>query len=502
MTTPHPSGYASKQFTLIKKRIAARKAGGFLLVEVMVGIALFALFLLSAGLVLLNGQESTEASGDRVRATFLAERSLEAARDIRGGGGFAALTAGQHGVTLSPSGQWQWSGVQATATGNFLTSLTIQNATPDIRRLIARSTWKHGFARSGAVLITTELANWRTTCGVGNWAAMPTTPEGSYSPGGTPLFSAVAVAGSTAFIAADTSPGIYILDITTTASPRRIGATFSLEGGYVARAVAVKGKRLYVLTTDPNKEIQLFNISSPSSPSRLATFDLDGSALGTSLWLAGDILLVGAQSDSTPEVHALDTSNSGTIVPFDPALVGNITGTVNAVAVTGTSAYLATTDINQELILANTAATGLDPIQIQNLGNNLAGLSLAISGSGLLLGQAKGSANLEFFNIQGGGLSSFPTFPRTQTASGSVMGVAMDTIPAYGFVAADSGRKALQIFSLRTTPPSEVVTYNATAPAKGRGVYYDVIRDRLYLLTTDSFLIFQPDPSTPSRPCS
>src|SRR5437016_6022886 len=85
---------------------------GVLLLELLLGLAVLLLFLGSAGLVLLNGQESTKAAGNRIRASEYSRLALEAARSIREEN-FAALTAGTHGFQIDPvTGKWALSGTQ------------------------------------------------------------------------------------------------------------------------------------------------------------------------------------------------------------------------------------------------------------------------------------------------------------------------------------------------------------------------------------------------------
>ena len=68
---------------------------GGLLLEAVLAIAIFAIFLSGVGLTLLVGQHSPVSAGDRVRATFLAEQGLEGIRYMRDQD-FSQLTPGTH----------------------------------------------------------------------------------------------------------------------------------------------------------------------------------------------------------------------------------------------------------------------------------------------------------------------------------------------------------------------------------------------------------------------
>lgn len=453
----------------------------FLLVEVMMGIALFALFLASSGLVLLNGQEGTEMAGDRVRGSFLAQRSIEGARDIRGGG-FASLVDGQHGVALGVSGKWEFLGTQ-TNDGDYFTSLTVSTIAADVRRLVSRAWWRHGYTRSGSVILTTELTNWRTACWTGDWSSAVL--EGVYvPPGGTPFFTSGAVSSGSLFLAANNDVRIFNM-ATTGWATAAIGSP---------KALAVKGKRLYVLTAG---QVSVYNVNLlPGNTTPLAQRNIAGTAL--SLAVAGNTLLVGTTWGGSPEILSFDISNSGAIVPLKTGDTAG--GDVNAIALTGTSAYLALSDGASELALSNASGGSLNPLQTVNVAGNLPALAVARSGTGLLLGTAKDSndrGSVWFFNLENG----LPGTPTQFLASGSVLGIDLDPTGMYAFVAADSRPKALQILNIRAATPTDVGSFDLDPSKHGRGVVYDPVRDRVYLFTTHDVRVFRPGGSA-TRPCT
>jgi len=71
----------------------------------------------------------------------------------------------------------------------------------------------------------------------------------------------------------------------------------------------------------------------------------------------------------------------------------------------------------------------------------------------------------------------------------------MDPTRCVAFLAAASGHKALQVVNMRNkTSLPELTVYDASA--LGRGVLYDPVRDRVFLLTSTSIHIFRPGAST------
>ncbi|MBP9850240.1 MAG: hypothetical protein KBC47_00950, partial [Candidatus Peribacteraceae bacterium] len=149
-------------------RIHFRLRPGSLLLEAIIAIGIFALFLGGIGLSLILGERSTILSGDRTRATFLAEQQLEAVRQMRSEN-FSSVTTGDHGLTLNASG-WSWSGTLVKNNG-YTSWVTVTSKGADWLEVASRVTWDFGNTRSGSILMTTQLTNWQKIATVGNWAA-------------------------------------------------------------------------------------------------------------------------------------------------------------------------------------------------------------------------------------------------------------------------------------------------------------------------------------------
>lgn len=477
---------------------------GSLLLEAMLGIAIFSFFLSAVGVSLLAGQEGSISAGDRVRGVLAAQSALEASRGMRDAA-FASVTAGAHGVGLNASGLWAYSGTQSMA-GIYARDVTVSSLGSGWLGISARAAWAKGAGRAGTAALVTELTDWRTPGSIGNWASI--TQEGSYAPGGSPLFSKAAVAGTTLFVAGDSASGgagLYALDISNAASPSRIAAGFSL--GSAGYDLAVRGKRLYVLTGDSAAELKAYDIAVPanlSSSSLVATYDLPGASLGRSLAIDGTRLYVGAAASGASgeyEFYEFSVANSGAIV-LGRAMDDQ--GGVNGIAVTGTSAYLASTYDTGELRVVNISGTGALSLAAGN-GYNLSdrtadGLGIAVTGTSALIGtQANaGIQEMVLFDTEGAAVPVPPPGPWYHEGSGSLVGVAMDPTRCVAFLAAASGHKALQVVNMRNkTSLPEIASYDATA--LGRGVYYDPVRDRAYLLTSSSVHIFRP--GTPTGTC-
>lgn len=474
---------------------------GFLLVEALIGIAVFSIFLAGIGTTLLYGQENTIMAGDRIRATTASLRSLEAARAVRDGS-FSSLAAGVYGARIGSDGRWSLVPGALTLTGSYVASLTITASGADWMKVDALSKWKHGYARSGAVLLSTDITNWRTTTARADWRSL--TVDGTFVPGGNVLFTRAAIGASTLYVTAGNSTGLYVVNIANTASPARIAAGFSL--GAAGYDVAVRGDRLYVVAADSSAELKVYNVSNPDSPSLVTSVDLPGSSRARSLAITDRVLLVGMTQSAVSGEHELlayNISSTGSSIPLLDS--EDDAGSVYGIAVSGTGVYLASSDDSYELRAYRIHDSGslvVASVPGYNLSDRtLDSQSIAVTGTSAIVGSLKGSIQeMVMFNA----LPKVPTLtssgPWYHEGSGSVVGVAMDPSRCVGFLAADSGRKALQVVNVRdTTTLAELTTHTSTT-GKGRGVLYDPVRDRVFLLTDQAVVVFRGATSTGTCP--
>jgi hypothetical protein len=484
-----------------------RQCPAFLLVEALLGIAVLGVFVSAVALTILGGQEGTIMGGDRTRATYLSVRGLEAARNVRNGN-FSSLSAGTYGVSIA-GGNLALSGTQSSATGGYITRVTVSSLASDMWRVVAETKWKRGYARSGSVVLTTDLVNWRGNKPVGNWATLAL--DGSFNASNA-LFNDIVVSGNFAFVTSESSgggAGLYVLDITNTTSPIRVAATFSL--GAAGYELAIKGKRLYVLTGDANAELKVFDISSPASLSaaNLVTSDnIPGSGRATALSINGNTLYVAANLSGIGgenELYSYSIAQSDVLTLLHS--LGD-SGSFGDVAFSGTAAWLGSSRDDAELRVVNVANPSLlsfvpggSPAGGYGIAGAEDGLSIATTGTYARLGRARGTSIQEFVMFRAGmsNIPPMPPGPWYHESSGSILGIDADPSGCYGFLATSQGWKALQIIKIRDTALPEMSFYTSTT-GKGRGVFYDMVRDRLYFATDNALLIFRP--ASPPSSCS
>ena len=153
---------------------------------------------------------------------------------------------------------------------------------------------------------------------VGNWATASTT-------------RGVAVVGSRAYIA-DGNSGFQIVDISTPASPKRIGGcatTWAAHGG-----VSILGNRAFV--ADVLGGIEVIDITTPSNPQRIAT--VKGGAPRMTALVGTNYLLV---ADEYQGILIMDITNTAEIHRVGGLAKTNEPNSVHNLAVSGKYAYLA-----------------------------------------------------------------------------------------------------------------------------------------------------------------
>jgi hypothetical protein len=465
--------------------------------EVLLGMAVFGVFLLAVGATMIAGQERTVVGGARTRAAYHAQQALDVVRAIRDAS-YSSVTDGQHGFAVNASGKWAFSGSTTTTTGSYTTWVYV-SSTSTGKLVSARSTWKHGYNRSGSVLLSTELTDWRTAGSVGDWSSV--TLEGSATPGGSPGFADVLVTGRYALVTGDGDAGgngLWVYDVSDRTNPVRVNSSFNL--GYDAYQMTVRGQTLYVLTTDPSAELKAYKLTSLPSLVYVTSFNLQGSSRGRTIRTAGSMLYIGATlsgNSGEKEFRIFDISNSGSIVA--KATLDD-TADVSDLALSGTAAYLATADDTGELHIVNIANSGsIAAASVTNVSGTEDGLAMAVSGTAALLGRSRGSGIQEFvmFEIPSSGGAPTADGPWYHEMSGSVVGLAADPSGCYAFAATRQAWKAFQVLRMRDLSLTEVGAYTLGANA-GKRLTYDFVTDRVFLISDDTLYILKPGTATGS----
>lgn len=133
---------------------------GFALLEILLAVSMFAVVALLFLSTLILGQEGSLISGERERAILIASEGIEAVRNIRDSSFGAVPAAGVYGVYSSSTLGWYLASTPDT-TGPYLRTVTITDISSTVKDVEVRVDWQHTFGRTGTVVLTTRLTDWR-----------------------------------------------------------------------------------------------------------------------------------------------------------------------------------------------------------------------------------------------------------------------------------------------------------------------------------------------------
>lgn len=470
---------------------------GFLLLEALIGFALFALFLTAVGLTVLVSQQGTSSASNRSRAIALSQGALDGVRSMRNES-WDSISAGVHGVTVQ-NGAWVFSGTSVQTSDGFTTSVVLTAAETGRMTARATTTWDVPHSASGSVVLDTELTDWHTPKAVGNWASPQTV--GSWSTTDNPLFNRVAVANDVAAVTSETSAGgagLYLFDVSSPSSPQRIATSFML--GYAGHDLVIAGNTLFVITEDPVGELRVYDIEdapSFSSASLVGSYDIPGSGRARSMMLRGSTLVVGAQTDgSEDEVYLFDVS-----APYDPTLEGafNVDADVPALDSIGATLFFATSDDTAELRIADItdpAAPSAPTGSGYNLTDTTDASVVAATGTSAVVGRLAGAfvEELVLFAVGSDSDDLVTPGPWYWEVGDAVNGLSVDPSQHYAFAAATYAGREFSVVDLARWQRglSAIVASIASTTGEGRGVFYDPADDRVYHVTRRTFSIFRP----------
>lgn len=465
------------------------------MLDALIGVVVFGLFIVAVGASLLFSQRGFLASGDHMRGAFLAEESLEALRTIRDAD-FILLTAGTYGVQVGPAGTWQLASSGSTTSDGYTSIVTITLPQEDTVQATARTSWNHGNGRSGSVLLTTEITNWQVEQPIGNWNSV--SQQGAYTDIGV-LFTKVIVKDEYAYVTSGDTAGLYIFDVSNLSNPVRVASSFSLgAAGYDLLTI---GDVLYVLTADTSAELQSYNISSPTSLSAGNLLDqknIPGDDRARSLAYFNGTLFVGAREDGTEHELYSYSASEGTLSLLDS--LDNAGGFMD-LSIHQAYAYSANTQDVSELRVVDV----FDPADLSDapgVGYNVTdvydGNAVATYGTAAFLGRLDGSSieELVMFDIADSIVPSPPPGPWYYEVGGNAEDIAAEPGGRYLFLASSHPSKELQVIDptlLSHGQPAEMTYYDSPNGA-AKGVYYDILKDRVFLATNDAFEIIQPGP--------
>jgi len=466
---------------------------GSLLLEAMVAIGVFAIFLAGIGLALVLGEKSTIMGGDRARASARAEEQIAAVRQVQEDD-FDAMTEGQHGIALI-AGEWTFSGTSIIEDG-MTSFVTIEEMAEDHIRVTSTVSWNFGQSRSGSVVLVTQMTNWHAPLVVGDWSSISL--DGSVSQGGSPSFNDVLVIGQYAYVTAGVAPGLFVYDVSS-ATPVRVATSFDLGAG--SYAIAAAGDDLVLVTSDGAREVVIIDLDDPmtlTSDDISDQYDLPGTAGGRSVATYADLIFVGLADDTAnPQFHALIFGDGE---PLDLLDSMSVSGSVLGISLNSGYALLST-DANTAELQVIDVIVPEDLLYAPGVGVDMTdahdALSVATSGTSALLGRSNGSSidELTLYDIGLSPVPSPPPGPWTLEIGGSAEALGVIDGTRYAFVGGTASSAQIRVIDLvrLSQNGSPVIIETVNAGGSVYGLSYDWATDRLFAVTTNALLVYAPN---------
>lgn len=150
----------------MKKAHLPTKNRGFSLVEILVALSVFLVFVLATLGLSSDIARSARHTANSERAAVLAEEAIEVSRNLRDANpSFSTLPDGTYGLDISGN-QWNLSGSSDTQ-GIFTRSVTISAINGSQKKVTATVSWADQVSQTNSVTTNTYLTNWRAPLNIG-----------------------------------------------------------------------------------------------------------------------------------------------------------------------------------------------------------------------------------------------------------------------------------------------------------------------------------------------
>lgn len=485
------------------------KQSAFSLVEILIAIAMFAIFSTSIVYLSLDTVDRDSKTQLDNEALLYAQEGIEAMRNMRDRD-YLSLANGDHGLQLSGD-EWAFIAAPEDIDGLFERIITIEDVyrdvnndiaetgtfDPDTKKVISQVDWLWRGTLDRSIELTTYLSNWtgddwiQTTCT--EFTAGTFTDSEILASNPPPadncliLLSAIGEAseffasadigdhgndvdvdGNYAYVAAKkSSKGLTIVDVSDPANPF-VESTEDVgeKAGYITK----DGNYAYI-GVRTSEGLAIADVSNPSNPETIAILDIDNE--GHQIVISGNVLFMGVDDDdmSFISVDISDKENPEYLDILDlddETLAAHISGNYIYAGVDDDSNGLRVIDIS-------------DPEDLREVGSLDVGEevnAIEISGAVAYVGSEEKESSLQVVNI------STPTSPALVTSidvGGEIQDLVM--FGDYLYAAIDEQNSGLAVIDI-SNPLAPSLEYNLDVKGKATGI--DTDGDYIYISTDTS----------------
>ncbi|MDH4358868.1 MAG: hypothetical protein OEV37_02950 [Candidatus Berkelbacteria bacterium] len=496
---PRSENLAEAPLNAWRRRI---KLAAFSLIEVLLSISLFSIFVMMLVMALLQSQENATLTGSRLRAVQYAEEGIEATRSIKNEN-FEGLVDGDYGLAFVGS-RWTLSGTQDTQDG-FTRTVNISTISESLKRIRVTISWPQTSVRIGSLSFESYLSNWAQPQ-QGDWTDPIPDPE--------PLPDNIAALkiqtqGNYAYlIRGNQTANFIIINVTNPASPQII-ATLDLPGG--PTNIAISGNYAFISNKDKNQNLQVVDITDPNNPrfDSAWTFRGIGNEPATSMALSGNRVYLTREFKEisvSPTFYAIDVTtptspkelgyirlkdpvNGYALSAFDVYVSGNYAFVAGGYKENETTykPYLQVIDVTNPQPVVKATYPLFDPA-ISNLG-----YAIAIAGydNTIAVGQDNPANNVYIFDIA----NPLNLIQRAiYNASGKVNDLCFGPNSNYTYLATEAADKEFQLIDV-SNPSSPSLVGSSDLAGILNGISYSSSKDRVFAVGNQDqgqFVVISP----------
>ena len=485
-----------------EKKLSARD--GSLLIDALLAVVIFGSIAAAFGSGIFHSQEGARRSGDRIRASYLAEEALAGIRSIRDQSGYDAIRYRSlnqdDGVQLS-NGAWTIVDDATLIDSKFTRAVQFAKGTSDSERSVTVTvSWTDPSGGTRSLSVNSYISNyredpppnvdWSNPVLVGNVAFADDSFE-DVAIGGPQGTGAYVVGNS------KTGSGFYVFDIGDPSNPvledwAHINAG-NPPSSYDAQAwkIVINNTHAFVgSNSTDNKKIKILDITKNDITCCKAQIDL-----GTTL-TSGEVrgLAVSGTSLYATRQPASVSADYREFMRYDISTIGAPTadGTINddsldmydivlgSGSVMSTGALVAADD-PEELALMDIGGTTLEQLTGEDVTGTYEGYSVALYNTGGLVGTKGNNSAADLFSFD------LTTTPPTQVSSFDVNASSFTYDDVYDIAISKRGEAALLSTYRRITDGG----HSCSAPDKYQKHYFIAVDiSNIHDITSASALLY------------
>ncbi|MFA6474698.1 MAG: prepilin-type N-terminal cleavage/methylation domain-containing protein [Patescibacteria group bacterium] len=450
---------------------------GFSLVEVVVATAILALLATAVTGVMIYGSRIGYTVNQKQQASALAEEGLEAARNIADNN-FSNLVNGTYGLVISGN-QWTYSGANDT-TGSFTRTTTISTVDANTKSVAVNVSWT-GLFGSSSTSATSYLTNWKAA---------------TYTPWQTPVvFTSLNLAAGHDGLKLDQSGNsiylvrsnatVNLIDVSTPSAPT---LTSFFTATVSPNNLAVSGTNVFLSSSANARELEIISFATPLSPVYVGSYNAAGTDNATSIAVVGTTAYLTRVNGTNPEFNIINVST-----PATPTLTGslNLLGSANDISVSGSYAYIASSEDTQELQVVNISVPATPSLAgTLGLTGTADATAIVIYGTTVYVGRTDGSVA-----IISVATPATPTLLGTFTSATAINDLKVNPTGTLVFIAATLGTAEFQAIDV-TIPATPTLYSSLNLSDTLYGIVYQTSPEYAFGASADNaaeFQVFSPN---------